>query len=109
MPKVTIVNSKLTIMMPKYSAPFPVKCSCSGARGEAARSGDSLSETLSIDPIPFEFYRCSKSQMFQIGYHKCRPGRSMVNEQRSIPGPLLDLREPYRLGAAALEVVALRE
>jgi hypothetical protein len=49
MPRVTIVSSKLTIQIPKYSAPLPLKLSCSGGRAEAARDGISLPEMFSID------------------------------------------------------------
>src|SRR6267154_390453 len=64
MPKVTIVNNKLTIQTPKYSPPRPVKCNCSAARAEEACDGDSLPEIFSMDPTPFEFYRCCEK-----GYH----------------------------------------
>src|SRR5579862_2055777 len=79
MPKVTIVNNKLTIQMPKYSAPLPVKCSCSGASGAADCEGDSLPETLSMDPTPFEFYRRRK-----IGYHRLDRGACMRSPGGSI-------------------------
>src|SRR5260370_30120666 len=54
MPRVTIINSKLTIQMPKYSAPLPVKCNCSGARAEEDCNVDSLPGSLSMNSSPFE-------------------------------------------------------
>src|ERR1700730_1692049 len=57
MPKVTIVNSKLTIQMPKYSVPLPVKCNRS-TRCEEFCGGGRVFLSLSLEPIPFEIYRC---------------------------------------------------
>jgi hypothetical protein len=57
-----MVSNKLTIQMPKYSAPLPVNRSCSGARDDDAGGGESVPDTLSMDSIPFEWPRRFDSQ-----------------------------------------------
>src|SRR5450432_1443372 len=70
MPTVTTVNNKLTIQMPKYSAPVPVKCICSGARAGGACEDESPPGELSINAIPFVFYRWAKATTVQTGTHQ---------------------------------------